>query len=171
MPNKEYALTMARYNLWQNDSLFAAIDDLSGPDREVDRGSFFGSIQKTVSHIFWGDMIWMSRFAGTPTPEGGIPESTDTIKSWEQFRIDRKAFDERILQWAHEVTPDWFEGDLSWFSGALGRDVTKPKKTLVIQLFNHQTHHRGQVHAMVTSAGAKPSDTDIPFMPERFLSM
>ena len=116
-------------------------------------------------------MIWMSRFAGTSAPEGGIPESTDIIKSWEQFRIERKAFDERILQWAHEVAPDWFDGDLCWFSGAIGRDVTKPKKTLVIQLFNHQTHHRGQVHAMLTSAGAKPDDTDVPFMPERFLNM
>ena len=162
---------MARYNLWQNESLLTAIDDLSAPDREEDRGAFFGSIQDTVSHIFWGDMLWMSRFTGTPTPEGGIPDSIDIITNWEQYRIERTAFDKQILQWAHDVTPDWFEGDLSWFSGAVGRDVTKPKKTLVIQLFNHQTHHRGQVHAMATSAGAKPGDTDVPFMPEHFLSM
>lgn len=171
MPNNEYVLTMARYNLWQNENLLTAADGLPTSEREKDRGSFFGSIQKTVSHIFWGDMLWMSRFAGTPAPKGGIPESTNIIESWEQFRIERKAFDERILQWAHEVTPDWFEGDLSWFSGALGRNVTKPKKMLVLQLFNHQTHHRGQVHAMLTSTGAKPDDTDVPFMPESFLNM
>ena len=171
MPNKEYTLIMARYNLWQNDYLLSCADGLSSSEREKDRGAFFGSIQKTVSHLFWGDMLWMSRFAGTPAPEGGITETTDIIKSWERFRVERKAFDQRILQWAHEVTPDWFEGDLTWFSGAIGREVTKPKKTLVIQLFNHQTHHRGQVHAMLTSAGAKPNDTDLPFMPERFLDM
>jgi uncharacterized damage-inducible protein DinB len=171
MPNKEYTLTMARYNFWQNESLLAAADNLSNSERVKDRGAFFGSIQRTFSHILWGDMIWMSRFAGTPAPEGGIQYSADMVTSWERFCIERKAFDKRVLQWAHEVTPDWFEGDLSWFSGVLGRDLSKPRKILVIQLFNHQTHHRGQVHAMLTSAGAQPEDTDVPFMPERFLKM
>ncbi len=162
---------MARYNLWQNESLYSAADKLSDSDREKDRGAFFGSIQKTASHLFWGDMIWMNRFAGTPAPDTGIPDSTSMIDNWVKFRVERKAFDERILQWAHEVTLEWFEGDISWYSGAIGRDVTKPKKMLVIQLFNHQTHHRGQIHAMLTSAGVKTDDTDIPFMPEHFLEL
>jgi uncharacterized damage-inducible protein DinB len=59
-------------------------------------------------------------------------------------------------------------GDLGWFSGAMGREVTKPKALLVLHMFNHQTHHRGQIHAMLTTAGARPGDTDIPFMPARF---
>lgn len=171
MPNKEYALAMARYNLWQNESLLATADGLSPSERKKDRGAFFGSIEQTLSHLLWGDRVWMSRFAGTPLPDGGIPESTGLIESWSGYCQERKVFDERILQWAHEVTPDWFKGDLNWYSGALGREVTKPRKTLVIQLFNHQTHHRGQIHAMLTSVGAKPDDTDIPFMPERFLGM
>ncbi|MCD9147102.1 DinB family protein [Pseudophaeobacter flagellatus] len=171
MPTKEYALTMARYNLWQNENLLSTADDLPGAEREKDRGAFFSSIQKTLSHLFWGDMIWMSRFAGTSAPKGGITETTDLITSWESYRADRKAFDERILKWAHEVAPEWFEGELTWFSGAIDREITKPKSLLVIQFFNHQTHHRGQVHAMLTSAGAKPGDTDVPFMPEQFLDM
>ena len=171
MPNKEYALTMARYNLWQNESLLVAADGLSHSERKKDRGAFFGSIEKTLSHLFWGDMLWLSRFAGTPAPKSGITDSTNFIKGWELFNADRKAFDQRILQWAHEVTPDWFEGELTWFSGAIDREITKPKKMLVIQFFNHQTHHRGQIHAMLTAAGAKPDDTDVPFMPERFLDM
>lgn len=171
MPNKEYALTMARYNLWQNESLLVAANGLSRPEREKDRGAFFGSIEKTLSHLFWGDMLWLSRFAGTPAPEAGIADSAATIQNWEAFNTDRKAFDQRILQWAHEVDPNWFEGELTWFSGAVGREVTKPKKMLVIQFFNHQTHHRGQIHAMLTAAGAKPDDTDVPFMPDRFSDM
>lgn len=171
MPNKEYALTMARYNLWQNENLLTAINRLSPTERMKDRGSFFGSIQATVSHIFWGDMTWMSRFAGTQAQTVGIPESTKLISDWEQFCGERKAFDEQILQWAHGISPDWFEGDLSWYSGAAGRDLTLPKKTVIIQLFNHQTHHRGQIHAMLTSAGVKTEDTDLPFMPQRFFEM
>lgn len=168
MPNQEYVLTMARYNMWQNESLLTAADGLTADERMKDRGAFFGSIHKTLSHIFWGDMIWMHRFAETPPPDGGITDSTGFIRSWEQYLTDRAAFDQTIVDWAHTVEPQWFEGDLSWYSGAVGRDLTKPKKTLIIQLFNHQTHHRGQVHAMLTAAGAKPDDTDVPFMPDRF---
>jgi uncharacterized damage-inducible protein DinB len=171
MADKDYALTMARYNLWQNESILAAAGTLSPAEREKERGAFFGSILKTLSHLFWADRVWLSRFAGTPAPEGGIPGSVSLIGDWDTFIAERKAFDQRILQWAHDVAPDWFEGDLSWFSGALGRDVTKPKTVLVIQLFNHQTHHRGQIHAMLTAAGAKPDATDVPFMPERFLGL
>ncbi len=168
MPNKEYTLTMARYNLWQNQSLLAAADGLSAAERQLDRGAFFGSIEKTLSHVFWGDMLWMSRFAGTPAPEGSGLDSVNFIGNWKQYLVDRRAFDERILKWAHEVAPDWFDGDLSWYAGSVGRDLTQPRKTLVIQFFNHQTHHRGQVHAMLTAAGAKPDDTDLPLMPERY---
>lgn len=171
MPNKEYTLTMARYNLWQNENLLSAADGLSEVERDKDRGAFFGSIQKTLSHLFWGDMLWMSRFAGTVAPRGGITETTEMISSWHSYRADRKTFDEQIMRWAHEVTPDWFEGELTWFSGAIGCEITKPKSTLVIQFFNHQTHHRGQVHAMLTSAGARPGDTDVPFMPEQYLDL
>lgn len=172
MPNKDYALTMARYNLWQNESLLGAAGTLSQAEREKERGAFFGSIQQTLSHIFWADTVWLSRFTGTPAPhQGGIPESVRLIGDWETFLHDRKAFDHRILQWAQDVAPEWFEGDLSWFSGAVGREITKPRKTVVIQLFNHQTHHRGQIHAMLTSAGVKPEATDVPFMPDRFLTL
>ncbi|NRA88871.1 MAG: damage-inducible protein DinB [Rhizobiales bacterium] len=171
MPNKEYVLTMAKYNLWQNQNLLETADTLTAADREKDRGAFFGSIQNTFSHILWGDTVWLSRFTDTPISIGGIPESTDLIENWGDFKNKRQSFDAQIFQWAKEVSTDWFEGDLSWFSGAVGRDVTKPKKLLVIQLFNHQTHHRGQIHAMLTAAGAKPGHTDVPFMPETYLNM
>ncbi len=171
MPNKDYAITMARYNLWQNESIVAAADGLSITERQRDRGAFFGSIQETLSHVLWGDKIWMSRFAGTSAPKGGISESSQLEPDWQKFLLERKVFDQRILQWAHKVDPSWFVGDLRWYSGAVDREVEKPKKVLIIQLFNHQTHHRGQVHAMLTAAGAKPEDTDVPFMPERFLDL
>ena len=170
MPNQDYVLTMARYNRWQNENLLAVTDDLSADERRKDRRTFFGSIEKTFSHLFWADMIWLHRFAGTPSPEGGLKESVAMIGDWDEFRQSRKRLDDRILQWAHEVSADWFEGNLSWHSGATGRDITRSRKTLVMQLFNHQTHHRGQIHAMLTHAGARPGATDLPFMPDVYSS-
>jgi len=94
----------------------------------------------------------------------GIPDSAGFGQSWDELKAAREVADQRILDWAGRVSEDDLIGELSWYSGAMGREITKPRAMLVVQLFNHQTHHRGQVHAMLTAAGAKPDDTDIPFM-------
>jgi uncharacterized damage-inducible protein DinB len=157
---------MGRYNAWQNRSIVAASDTLSEADRKADRGAFFGSIQGTLSHLLWGDLIWMSRFDGGDPPPGGIPESPTLFADWTALKRERAATDERIEAWAARLDEADLEGDLSWHSGALGREVTKPRALLITHFFNHQTHHRGQVHAMLTAAGARPGATDLAFMPE-----
>ena len=75
-------------------------------------------------------------------------------------------FDQTILDWADTIDPSWLAADLTYYSFAIQREVTQPNWVLVAHLFNHQTHHRGQVHCMLTQAGQRPSDTDLPFMPE-----
>lgn len=91
MPNKDYALTMARYNRWQNDSILAAAGTLSPAERERERGAFFGSIRKTLSHLYWADMVWLGRFTGAAGPTTGIPGSLNLIGDWQAFLADRRA--------------------------------------------------------------------------------
>lgn len=160
-----YVQHMARYNRWQNESLYAAADTLSNDERQRERGAFFGSIHKTLSHLMWGDRIWMHRFAGTPKPEGGIPQSVALYPGWDGLRRERAVFDQVILNWSERLDPAWLAGDLAWFSGAAKRELTRPAWLLVTHFFNHQTHHRGQVHCMLTQAGAKPDDTDLMLTP------
>ncbi len=74
--------------------------------------------------------------------------------------------DGQILDWAARVKDADLQGDLSWYSGALKCDVEKPMVLCVTHFFNHQTHHRGQIHAMLTAAGARPGDTDLFIMPD-----
>lgn len=157
---------MARYNRWQNESLYAAAATLSDAERRRERGAFFGSIHRTLNHLLWGDLIWMHRFVGSPKPPGGIKDSPELVADWDELVKRRQAMDETIIAWAAGLSQDWLEGSDTWFSGAMGREVTKPHWVIVTHLFNHQTHHRGQVHTMLTAAGAKPGDTDIVFMPE-----
>jgi uncharacterized damage-inducible protein DinB len=171
MPSPDFALIMARYNLWQNKSLTDAASSLTDPERRQDRGAFFRSIHNTFSHLFWADQIWFSRFAGTPAPAGGIADSLGLISDWDAFVVERAEFDGLILTWAKTVTADWFSGDLTWYSGAVGKPMSRPKHLLVTHVFNHQTHHRGQIHAMLTAASVRPGATDIPFMPEQYLTM
>ena len=166
MTDPAYAQMMARYNRWQNANLIAAADGLDDAGRRAGRGAFFGSIEGTFSHLLWADRIWLARFTAEPLPTGGIADSAGLIADWAGFRDDRARVDARIRDWADALTPDWFDGDLTWYSGALGREVTRPRRELSVQLFNHQTHHRGQIHAMLTAAGMRPGDTDLPFMPD-----
>ena len=167
MANGEYALTMARYNAWQNRNLLHATGLLPPEGRGLDRGAFFGSIEATFYHLLWADRMWVSRFRGTSPPEGGIPRSTRFDGNWDEFCERRTAMDREVLDWASRLDAAWFDGELRWFSGALGREISKPKTVIVMHVFNHQTHHRGQIHAMLTAAGVRPGDTDLAFMPER----
>jgi uncharacterized damage-inducible protein DinB len=164
MIDKHYAITMARYNAWQNRSLYACAGALSPEARTMERGAFFGSIHATLNHILWGDQMWMARFDGAPAPSVGVQGSVAMFEAFEALAQARLKLDERIASWAQRLDPAWLEGDLAWFSGVLKRDISKPKALLVMHFFNHQTHHRGQAHAMLTAAGAKPEDTDLMLM-------
>jgi uncharacterized damage-inducible protein DinB len=166
MIDTAYVQRMARYNRWQNENLYGVADTLSDDERRRERGAFFGSIQGTLSHLLWGDLMWMSRFAGTPKPAVGIKESPALYADWAALKRERDAVDKAIIIWADELDPDWLAGDLTWFSGAVNRELKRPIPTLVMHFFNHQTHHRGQVHCLLTQAGGKPSDTDLMLMAE-----
>ncbi|MCQ0092470.1 damage-inducible protein DinB [Roseovarius sp. M141] len=157
---------MARYNLWQNGSLLSAADGLGDDVRRQERGAFFGSIFGTLNHLLWADLIWMSRFDGGAPPEGGIDASPGLLADWHAYCAARAQADKRILGWADRLNPEDLAGDLTWVSGATGREMARPMGLCAVHLFNHQTHHRGQVHAMLTAAGARPGPTDLVFMPE-----
>lgn len=161
MIDPAFASTMARYNAWQNDSLYAAGATLDDAARRQDRGAFFRSIHGTLCHLLWADRMWLSRFAGTPKPAVPGSESARMIEAWEELAVERRITDALIGEWAATLSPDWLAGDLTWVPGISRRELTKPKALLVAHMFNHQTHHRGQVHAMLTAAGAKPEDTDL----------
>lgn len=166
MISPDYVLTMARYNAWQNRQLRGALERMTDAALRQDRGVFFRSIFETVNHLLWADQIWMARLDGGKAPKGGVPESPrfqPTLAAWsaERFRTDG-----RILHWAEALKPDDLKGALTWHSGVLKADVSKPKGLCVAHMFNHQTHHRGQVHGMVTAAKETAPVSDLAFMPD-----
>jgi uncharacterized damage-inducible protein DinB len=166
MIDVDYVRRLARYNRWQNENLYGAADTLSDAERRRERGAFFGSIHKTLSHLVWGDRAWMSRLAGWPMPPGGIPASTTLVGDWTEMTRERAEIDAGIVAWAEALEPAGLAGSFTYYSQAMGREMTGPRWLLVTHVFNHQTHHRGQVHCMLTQAGAWPGDTDLSFMPE-----
>lgn len=164
MVGPDYARHMARYNAWQNQWMFQAADGLTQEQRDEDRGGFWGGIQTTLSHLMWGDTIWIARFDGGDGPLANLANSHDGY-DWPTLMAQRPLLDARIAAWAWSTDDSDFLGEINWFSEALQRDFSQTKAACVMQLFNHQTHHRGQVHHMLTSLGVKTTDTDLPFMP------
>ena len=156
-----YVRTMAEYNAEMNRRLYAAADRLSDAERRADRGAFWHSIHGTLVHILWGDGQWMSRFDAWERPQTPIKESDHFIADWAALQVAREKADADILRWAGKVDDRWLDTDLTWFSGAAGREVTAAKRLLVAHFFNHQTHHRGQAHALITASGEKTADTDL----------
>lgn len=161
MVTPEWVRTMARYNAAMNADLYATAGRLGDEERRRDRGAFWGSIEGTLAHLLWGDRMWMSRFAGWEKPGIPLQESAATAISFAELSRAREDADARLCAWADALDPAWLAGDQTWFSGAAGREMRRPRGLLVAHLFNHQTHHRGQVHAMLTAAGAKPGVTDL----------
>jgi uncharacterized damage-inducible protein DinB len=161
-----YVQRMARYNRWQNQNLYGVADLLPDEERRRERGAFFGSIHKTLSHVLWADHVWLSRLTGSAKPPGGIAESVTLYGDWDQLKSERAGYDQTIIAWADAIDPVWLAAEHTYYSGAVGRELTRPRWLLITHFFNHQTHHRGQVHCMLTQAGGKPHDTDLPFMPD-----
>ena len=166
MISPSHCVTMAQYNMWQNNSLYREANTLSEDVQREDRGAFFGSIQRTLCHVLWGDHLWMSRVDNWERAPVGMSKSAEMITDWEDLKAARIDADKRIADWAGHITGDNLKGDLSWHSSVLNADVTRPVWMLITHFFNHQTHHRGQVHGMLTALGCTPDDTDLPFMPE-----
>lgn len=166
MISPEFCKMMARYNAWQNEQMRAAAERLTEAELRTDRGAFFGSIMGTMNHLLWGDLSWMARFDGDQLPEGSIQESTTLTPTLAVWSAERFRTDGRIKLWAEKLHNLGLQGDITWFSGSQDRDVTVPLSQAVVHFFNHQTHHRGQVHSLLTAAGQGTGDTDLVFMPE-----
>ena len=156
-----YIRTMAEYNAEMNRRLYGAAARLSDAERLLPRGAFWSSIHGTLTHILWGERQWMSRFDGWPRPTTPIKESAQMIEDFAELGAEREKADADISRWANKVDDAWLAEDLTWFSQAANREVTAPLRLLVAHFFNHQTHHRGQVHAMLTAAGQQTGDTDL----------
>ena len=161
----EYLRVLSRYNRWQNDVLYRAADSLDDAARRQDRGAFWGSIHGTWSHLYWADRIWLSRIELVERPDVPLGESARFIADWAELGDKRRQLDDLLVDWCDRYPSGPVNGTLTWYSGAAKREVTAPLSVLLPHLFNHHTHHRGQVHAMLTVAGATTEDTDLFLMP------
>jgi len=165
MISVKYCRILARYNSWQNTSLITAADGLTDAERWMDQGAFFKSIAATLNHLYWADALMLERIKGNERPQDTITHSLTSPSGWAEFKDLRVRRDAQIERWAKSLIDTDLNGSVAWHPPDGSARIDMPKAICVVQLFNHQAHHRGQIHAMLTATGAEPEPTDIPAMP------
>lgn len=158
-----YARGMAAYNQWMNEKIYACASELPDEARKRDLGAFFGSIHLTLNHLYVVDEAWQQRLHGEPISMTSTRE--ERFSSFAELWTARRALDQRISHWADAVTDSFADGTFRFKSVAFQREIELPGWAAVMQVFNHQTHHRGQVTTLLSQLGKDPGVTDIPMLP------
>jgi uncharacterized damage-inducible protein DinB len=139
----------AGYNAWCNGRLYDAASQVSDAEYRADRGAFFKSLHGTLNHLLVGDRIWMHRFTG----EGALPKSLDAIlhDGFADLRVARRAEDARISRYIAGLTDHDLAGSIRYRTFVRPTDIEQPLAPALDHFFNHQTHHRGQAHALLSA--------------------
>lgn len=151
---KETFAMFAAYNRWANQTVYAEAAKLTEEELNRGTGAFFGSLLATLNHLLAADRIWMKRFTG----QGDAPSALNAIlfDTLGPLTLAREAEDQRIISWIDTVTDAELASTITYTPITNPITITQRLWPAVFHAFNHQTHHRGQCHMMLTALG-KPS--------------
>src|ERR1700726_4524786 len=157
-PSAHYRM-FGHYNAWANGRLYDSVARLTPEQYRADRGAFFKSVHGTLNHLLVTDRIWMQRFTG----EGEAPDRLDAIlfETFEQLRAAREAEDRRIVDFVEELDDLRIAGTIKYRRITSPEQFEQPMAPALAHWFNHQTHHRGQVHALLTGLVGQAPELDL----------
>ena len=153
--------SMARFNAWANERLYDSVAELPEAVYREARGAFFGSVHHTLNHILVVDRLWTGRIEGR---NRGV-RALDQIlyEDLESLRAARREEDRRLIALVDGLTEERLEAPVR-YTRIIGEGEEEVRcGHILITLYNHQTHHRGQVHALLTQTGIVPPPLDIVF--------
>lgn len=162
--HNEQARAMAAYNRWMNRCLYAVSAELTEAERRQDRGVFFNSIHGTLNHILLADRVWMGRFLNKPFRVDSLDQ--ELYQDFEALQQAREQTDTQIVQWANALTDETLAGTLHYRSVTGGPARNYDLWLAVTHFFNHQTHHRGQLTALLSQCGKDYGVTDLIQLPQ-----
>lgn len=153
--------TAARYNAWANDRIYNALSQISDADRKLDRRGFFGSIHNTMNHVLLADLIYRERLELKPTTYTSLDEVL--YDDFDKLVTAHRQNDNWYVTFCDDLDPVALDGDLSFKAVGMDSDeyFSLPLRMCLTNLFQHQIHHRGQVHHMISHAGVNPPPVDV----------
>jgi uncharacterized damage-inducible protein DinB len=149
----------AAYNRWANERVYEAARALPEAAYRRPLGAFFGSLHGTLNHLLVADRVWMRRFTGT----GPVQTRLDEIlfDGLGELEKARKAEDQRIIDYVDGLSEADLAGTFTYQPISNPRDITQPLASALAHLFNHQTHHRGQAHGLITAIAGKEAGPEL----------
>ena len=150
----------ATYNRAMNQAVYAVCAEIPDALRKADRGAFFKSVHGMLNHLMFGDNAWMNRFDGGNRPAPGT--GVELFSDFDAMHAARKALDDDIASWVEKLTDTWLAETVEWTSLTDNLTFNQPRWILVSHMFNHQTHHRGQLTTILTQMGHDVGVTDFP---------
>ncbi len=147
---KEEFAKLAAYNRWANERLYDGAATLSDAAYRRDLAAFFGSVHATLNHLLLVDRLWLDRVQG----RSGSPPALDSVlfDDFEELRRARAKEDDGLVSLIEAHGESTFAEVVSYRTGS-GREERNTRVEIFTHLFNHQTHHRGQTHALLTRLG------------------
>lgn len=152
-----------RYNAWVNQKIYAVCATIPDGERKRDLGVFFHSIHATLNHLLLGDRVWLGRMTGVDFPVRTLGD--ELYESFDELQRERLITDSELIKVFAGYSEADLERDLTSTSVSTGKSRSYPLHHVLLHLCNHQTHHRGQVTAMIQRLGFDYGDIDMLFMP------
>lgn len=157
---RDHLLYLAGYNRWANARIFDVAYSLAEVDRRRDCQGFFRSLHATLDHVIVAERIWLARWHGEPQPYDDLATPLhDDFDALDQARREQDAVLSALVD---QNDADDLAQELSYHNMA-GEPLKLQKGLILLHLFNHATHHRGQCHHMLTQLGADAPILDMPF--------
>ena len=159
MQQREYFATLGRYHVWADRRLLDSLTPLGDRDYHADQGLFFRSIHRTLNHLLLVDLLWHGRLTGKPFAVSGLDQ--ELVK-------ERDRLAEELLRQAavlRDLVTDLDESRFDRVNAYVDTEGKRREFSLALQLahaFNHATHHRGQVTAVITRLGHEIPVLDLP---------
>jgi len=157
---REHLRLMVRYNKWANARLIKAITALDEADYMAARPAFFGSIHGALNHLLLVDRLWRGRVDGTPYPAKSLDQAVTPDRA--TYIRERVNEDDILISFTDSFDADALEQPVT-YSSLVGVDGTDKRRVILAHMFNHATHHRGQVHALLTQVPSDPPPLDLMY--------
>lgn len=156
----------AGYSIWANGRLYDAAAQLSDANYRRDGGAYFKSVHGTLNHLLVTDRVWFSRCAGMAAIQGPLPVTLDAIlhEDLPGLRAAREREDAAILAYVRGLDQAAYGGLISYRRVSTPDAQTQPLVQALAHWFNHQTHHRGQAHALLTRWGGMAAGPELDLL-------